>query len=133
MTGYSDSMYEFDSLCANIAKINDSIELVAILNNKGRVIEISEREDGINKELMPQKREMFFMESVLKSSMNKEHDNEFGKVHGTIIEREKFTIFSFDVLNYVIVVISRPLLNPISVKNNIVNDIMNLRRIELVQ
>lgn len=133
MNRYSDSMYEFDSLCGNIAKIDDSIELVAILNNKGRVIEMAARDEGINKDLTPQKREMFFMESVLKSSMNKEHDNEFGKVHGAIIEREKFTIFSFDVLNYVIVVVSRPLLNPISVKNDIVNVIMNLRRVELVQ
>ena len=133
MNGFSDSMYEFDTLCANIAQIEDSIELVAILNNKGRVIEMAARDEGINKDLTPQKKEMFFMESVLKSSMNKEHDHEFGKVHGAIIEREKFTIFSFDVLNYVIVVISRPLLNPIDLKNNIVNTIMSLRKVELVQ
>lgn len=131
--GYFENSFEFDAVCNNIAGIDESIELVAVLNNKGRAIEMTAREEGVNKELAPQKREMLFMESVLKSNMNKEHNHEFGNVHCSILEREKFTVFSFEVLSYVLLIITKPSLNPIELKNKISEILISSRKVELVQ
>ena len=129
--GYFENLFEFDVICSGITRMNEDIELVAVLNNKGRAIEMTAKEDGINKELTTQKREMLFMESVLKSSMNKEHSHEFGDVRCSILEREKFTVFSFEILNYVLLVIAKPSLNPLELKNKISEILINSRKVEL--
>lgn len=110
-------------LCDNIANLNDEIELVAILNHKGRVIEISPDNDNVTKEFTLQKREMFFMQCVLQSTMSKEHDYEFGEVTSSVLERKKFTIYSFDLHSYVILAVSNPVLNPLEIKNYILETI----------
>ncbi len=133
MTSYFESLFEFDSLCSNIAKIDDNIELVAVLNNKGRAIEMIAKEEGINRDFPPQKREMLFMEYVLKSNMNKEHNHEFGRVFSSILEREKFTVLSFEILEYVLLVITKSIINPIEIKNKISETIINNRKAELAQ
>ncbi|MFZ0184172.1 MAG: hypothetical protein WBV92_02145 [Nitrosotalea sp.] len=132
-TSFFENLFEFDSLCSNISKIDDNIELVAVLNNKGRAIEMITKEDGINRDLPPQKREMLFMEYVLKSNMNKEHNHEFGKVFSSILEREKFTVLSFEISDYVLLVITKSINNPIDIKNKISETIINSRRVELAQ
>ena len=94
---------------------------------------MSAKENGIDKDLTPVKKEMLFMESVLKSNMNKEHNHEFGNVYSSILEREKFTVFSFEMLEYVILVISKPITNPIDLKNKISQTIINSRKVEIIQ
>jgi hypothetical protein len=131
-TRYFESLFEFDIICKNISQIDENIELTAVLNNKGRAIEISAKENGVDKDLTPVKKEMLFMESVLKSNMNKEHNHEFGNVYSSILEREKFTVFSFEMVEYVILVISRPITNPIDLKNKI-SQIIIKRKVEIVQ
>jgi hypothetical protein len=126
-------MFELDALCNYISQIDDNIELTAVLNNKGRAIEMIVKENGVNKELTPQKREMLFMESVLKSNMNKEHNHEFGNVFSSILEREKFTVFSFEILEYVMLVISKRVIDPMNLKNRISETIINSRKVELAQ
>jgi hypothetical protein len=133
MTSYFESLFEFDSLCSNITKIDDNIELVAVLNNKGRAIEMIAKEEGVNRDFPPQKREMLFMEYVLKSNMNKEHNHEFGRVFSSILEREKFTVLSFEILEYVLLVITKSISNPIELKNKISETIINSRKAELAQ
>src|SRR5579864_662034 len=108
MTIKYDDYFGFEILCKNIADLDENIELVAVLNHKGRAIEIKAREEGIDKSLTPQKREMFFMQCVLQASMNRDHDDEFGKVKSSILERERFTTLSFEFLSYVILAVSRP-------------------------
>jgi hypothetical protein len=130
---YFESLFEFDVLCNHISHIDENIELTAVLNNKGRAIEITVKENGVNKDLTPQKREMLFMESVLKSNMNKEHNHEFGNVFCSILEREKFTVFSFEISEYVILIISKRVINPMDLKNRISEIIINSRKVELAQ
>ncbi len=132
-TRYFESLFEFDVLCCNISQIDENIELIAVLNNKGRAIEMTAKENGVNKDLTPMKREMLFMESVLKSNMNKEHNHEFGNVYSSILEREKFTVFSFEMLEYVILVISKTIINPMELKNKISETIISSRKVELAQ
>ena len=58
-TSYFESLFEFDALCSSIAKIDDNIELVAVLNNKGRAIEMNAKENGINRDFStPEKRDV---------------------------------------------------------------------------
>ena len=127
-----DSHYRFDILCNDIANLDDNIELVAVLNHKGRVIETKAREEGIDKALTLQKREMFFMQCVLQASMNRDHDDEFGKVKSSILERERFTTISFEFSNYVILVVLRPSLDLIELKNHILENISRVRKVEMV-
>ena len=130
---YFESLFEFDVLCNYISQIDENIELTVVLNNKGRAIEMRVKENGVNKDLTSQKREMLFMESVLKSNMNKEHNHEFGNVFSSILEREKFTVFSFEILEYVILVISKRVIDPMGLKNRISEAIINSRKVELAQ
>lgn len=58
-TRYFESLFEFNALCSNIAKIDDSIELIAVLNNKGRAIEMIAKENGINKDLYRRKEKCY--------------------------------------------------------------------------
>lgn len=126
-----DNYFGFDRLCNEIIDISDDINLVTVLNNKGRVVEIKVRE-VIDNYFTPLKREMFFMQCVLQTSMNKDHDDEFGKVTSSILEREKFTLFSFEFFNYVILVVSRPGGNPIQLKSTIIEKVNNSKKVELV-
>jgi len=73
------------------------------------------------------------MEYVLKSNMNKEHNHEFGRVFSSILEREKFTVLSFEILEYVLLVITKSITNPIELKNRISDIIISSRRVELAQ
>lgn len=126
-----DNYFGFDILCNDIASLDNDIEFVAVLNHKGRVIETKAREKKIDKALTIQKREMFFMQCVLQTSMNRDHDDEFGKVKSSILERERSTMLSFEFLNYVILVVSRPSLNPIQLKNNILEKMNSIRKVDL--
>jgi hypothetical protein len=130
---YFDSAFGFETLCTDIANLDESIELVAVLNPKGRAVEIKVKEEGIERDLTPIKREMFFMQCVLQSSMNKDQDEEFGRIKSSVFERERFTIFSFGYFNYVIVIVSRPILNTTQLKDSISEKIVNIKKIELLQ
>jgi hypothetical protein len=126
-----DRYFGFDVLCNEIINTDNDIDLVTVLNHKGRVIEIKARDEIMDKCLTPLKREMFFMQCVLQASMNKDHDDELGKVTSSILEREKFTVFSFEFFNYVILVVTRPNINSIQLKNNILDKIANIKKVEL--
>ncbi len=108
-----------DIICKQISNIDDHIELVAILNRKGRVVEMIARDGGVNRDLTAHKREMLFMEFVLQASMNREYDDEFGKVKGLILQREKISAFSFQVYDHVLVVIAKPLFDPTIIQQKI--------------
>ncbi|MDE1725942.1 MAG: hypothetical protein KGH89_01595 [Thaumarchaeota archaeon] len=120
-----------DILCKQVSSIDNHIELVAILNRKGRVVEMIAKDDGVNRDLPAQKREMLFMEFVLQASMNTEYDNEFGKVKGLILQREKISAFSFQIYDHVLVVITRPMFEPIVVQQRITEIIFNHAKLEL--
>lgn len=120
-----ESQQSLDALCKQISNIDDHIELVAILNRKGRVVEMIARDGGINRDLSAHKREMLFMEFVLQASMNKEYDFEFGKVKGLILQREKISAFSFQIYDHLLVIITKPLSEPIFLQQRIKEIILN--------
>jgi hypothetical protein len=114
-----------DLICKQISCVDDHIDLVAILNQKGRVEDMIARDDGVNRDLTGQKREMLFMECVLQASMHKEYDDEFGKVKGSIIQREKILAFSFQVDDYFLLVLTKPVPDPTALQQKIAGVIFN--------
>ena len=113
-------------LCKQISCIDEVIDLVAVLNQKGRVEEMIVRDDGVNRDLTAHQREMLFMQCVLQASMQKEYDEEFGKVKGSVVQREKILSFSFQFDSYFLLVITKPVLNPLVLQQKIDNLIFNL-------
>jgi hypothetical protein len=120
-----------DILCKQVSSIDDRIELVAIINHKGRVVEMAASDDGINKDLTPHKREMLFMEFVLQASMNGEYDDEFGKVKGLILQREKVSAFSFQIYDCLLIAITKPVPEPTAIQQRIAEIIFNYAKLEL--
>ena len=114
-----------DLICKQISCIDDHIDLVAILNHKGRVEDMIARDDGVNRDLTSHKREMLFMECVLHASMHQEYDDEFGKVKGTVIQREKINSFTFQIGDYFLLAITKPVNNPIALQQKISAVIIN--------
>lgn len=119
-----------DILCKQVSSIDDRIELVAIINRKGRVVEMTARDDGVNRDLTPHKREMLFMEFVLQASMNGEYDDEFGKVKGLILQREKISAFSFQIYDCLLIVIARPVPEPAVTQQRITEIIFSYMQLE---
>lgn len=76
-----ESGQSWDLLCKKISYADNRIDLVVLLDKRGRVIELEVRPDGTNENLTANKREMLFMEFVLQASMNREYDNEFGRIN----------------------------------------------------
>jgi hypothetical protein len=120
-----------DILCKQVSSIDDRIELVAVINHKGRVVEMAARDDGVNKDLTPHKREMLFMEFVLQASMNGEYDDEFGKVKGLILQREKVSAFSFQIYDCLLIAITKPVPEPTAIQQRIAEIIFNYAKLEL--
>ena len=108
-----------DLICKQISCIDDRIDLVAILNHKGRVEDMIARDDGVNRDLTAHKKEMLFMECVLQASMHREYDVEFGKVESSIIQREKIVSFLFQINSYFLLAITKPVINPTELQQKI--------------
>lgn len=120
-----EPMQSLETLCEQVSGIDDRIGIVAILNRKGRVVEMIARDDGVIRDLTPHKREMLFMEFVLLASMNREYDEEFGPVKCLIIQREKVSAFSFQVFDHLLVAMTRPVFEPITFQQRIYEAIFN--------
>jgi len=103
---------QFDRLCELILDSNERIDFVAIIDQKGRVIENKIRDDRVIKNLTEQKREMLFMESALQMSMIQDFNDEFGAMKYTYSTREKISFFLFLINDYGVIVISEPNENP---------------------
>lgn len=101
-------------LCSSILEIDKKIQLVVIINQRGRIIEKKMRDDWATKDLIDQKKEMLFMGCALQISMSHDFDPEFGTVRYTFMERKTMTIFSFPLAEDMVVVISEPNITPIS-------------------
>lgn len=85
-------------------KLDDQIHRVVIANQKGRIIENKLRDDRAIKELSEQKNEMLFMGFALQMSMFQDFDNEFGPVKYGFLIREKFSILSIPLDEFIVIV-----------------------------
>ena len=109
-----------NKLCESILDANKKICFVAVINEKGRILQ-SKNRSGILGCLPNTRQDMFFMEYALRQMMRKEFDDYFGSVRYTYAEREKEVLFSFPVDNMLVVVACRIGVNPISFSRRIIS------------
>ena len=108
-----------NKICELILDANQKICFVAVISEKGRVLE-SKHRSGVLGCLSNTKQEMFFMEYALRQMMRKEFDTEFGSVRYTYTEREKEVLFSFPLNDLLVVVSCRIGVNPVSFSRKII-------------
>jgi hypothetical protein len=89
-------------LCKSILRMDPKITFVAVLNEKGRIEEI-QTTGSILDSFPSHKREAFFMEYSLLDHMRKEYDEDFGQVGYTCDQRERRVLFSFPMMNFLVV------------------------------
>ena len=115
------SLYEFlNSLCSSILAINKNIQSVAVINNKGRVMEkiskprfVEQFPDYLN--------ELFCMHHVLQVSIGRDFDENYGPINYHVSERTNLTMITFPVDHNVILVTINKNTSPITLARKVVN------------
>lgn len=98
------SLYKsLDILCDSILCIDRNVQSVAVLNNKGRVME------KISKPIFAEKfpdylSEVFCMHHVLQISMGRDFDEKYGPINYHINERSNLTMIAFPLEDVVVLV-----------------------------
>ena len=107
-------------LCETVFNSQKNICFIAVISEKGRVIESKETNSQIGC-LDKTRFEMFFMEFALQYRMNHEFNSEFSNVRYSLIEREKETFFSFPLDEFQFIVVTKTCDNPISISKKIIS------------
>ncbi len=90
-------------MCNDILDIDTNIQSVAIINNKGRVIEKASKPTFAD--LFPADLdELFCMQQVLQISMGRDFNEKYGPINYYISERASFTTLTFPAYDGVILV-----------------------------
>lgn len=117
----------FDKLCSSILDINTNIQSVSIINKHGKAIERKTSDDA-DPQVTGQKIDMFFMQCVLTISMGRDFDEEFGEIGYVHIDRKNLSMFSFPVLDHVVLVTSKAAISPISLAKKISSTINRFKK-----
>ncbi len=80
---------KFTNFCAEILESDKNIMLVAIINERGRILDLKTR-NGPAQFLDEKDLEMLFMQRTLQTRMIKESDDKLGIFNFTLTKREKF-------------------------------------------
>jgi hypothetical protein len=113
-------------LCNSISEIDENIQSVVVINKNGRAIEKNNYE--IANKIPREKYEMFFMQRALEISMGRDFDDEYGQINYAFTERENLSLFSFPINDFIILVISKSNISPISTAKKIINVISSYTR-----
>ena len=123
------SSYEsLESLCDSILKLNKSIQSVAILNNRGRVIENISR-FKFTRHFPNHLSELFCMSCVLQVSMGRDFDENYGPINYYISERTNLTMITFPLDDVVILATLDKKTSPIALSRRIVNMIDDHKKV----
>ncbi|MGQ0771376.1 MAG: hypothetical protein ACT4NT_01190 [Nitrososphaerota archaeon] len=79
----------FSGFCKKLIEFDSNIALVAIINKKGRILELQAKE-CLSSQLDGKDLEMLFMQRTLQTTMIKESDAKFGIFNYTLTKREKY-------------------------------------------
>lgn len=113
-----------ESLCDSIIKLNKNIQSVAVINNRGRVMEKISRSKFTNR-FPNYLNELFCMSCVLQISMGKDFDENYGPINYHISERSNLTIITFPLDENVILIITNKSICPITLARKTVAVINN--------
>lgn len=114
------SCVSLESLCDSVLRLNKSIQSVAILNNKGRVIEKISR-PLFAKQFPDYFNELFCMGFALQVSMGRDFDEKYGPVNYHISERTNLSIITFPVDENIILITANKITSPITLVRKIVD------------
>ena len=120
---------EFDKLCNGILGINSNIQSVSVINKHGRAI-TKKTSDSADPQVDGQKIEMFFMQCVLTISMGRDFDEEFGEIGYVHIDRKNLSLFSFPVLDHIVLVTSKAAISPITLAKKISHAIKRFKNLQ---
>jgi len=109
-----------ESLCDSIIKINKSIQSVAVINNRGRVMEKLSR-SKFTKLFPNHLNELFCMSCVLQISMGKDFDEKYGPINYHISERSNLTIITFPLDENVVLITANKSISPITLARKIID------------
>ena len=90
------SYMPLELLCDSILKLNKSIQSVAIINNRGRVIEKISR-FKFTRNFPNYLSELFCMSCVLQVSMGRDFDENYGPINYHISKRTNLTMITFPI------------------------------------
>ena len=113
-----------ESLCNSIIKLNRSIQSVAVINNRGRVMEKFSK-TKFTKQFPNHLNELFCMSCVLQISMGKDFDENYGPINYHISERSNLAIITFPLDENVILITANKNISPITLARKIMDIISN--------
>ena len=90
------SYMPLELLCDSILKLNKSIQSVAIINNRGRIIEKMSR-FKFTRNFPNHLSELFCMSCVLQVSMGRDFDENYGPINYHISKRTNLTMITFPI------------------------------------
>jgi hypothetical protein len=89
---FNDTL-KFSNFCAEILELDQNIMLVAIINERGRILDLKTK-SCLLPFLDERDLEMLFMQRTLQTKMIKESDDKLGIFNFTLTKREKFYEFT---------------------------------------
>lgn len=113
-----------ESLCDSILRLNKSIQSVAVINNRGRVMEKISR-TKFTRQFPDHLNELFCMSCILQISMGKDFDENYGPINYHISERSNLTIITFPLDENMILITANKSISPITVARKTMDIINN--------
>ncbi|MFB5610761.1 MAG: DUF6659 family protein [Nitrosopumilaceae archaeon] len=100
------SQIRMQKLCDKILEL-DNIRFAGLISNRGNLFA-----GGFKKGIIPkeddEKRRLMYMRFALESCLRNDFDDSLGPFRYSIIQREKVSIFTMNVCNYLLLVFSEP-------------------------
>lgn len=96
--------------------LGKGVEFIGLINKEGRM-ESTMFKNEIN--LTNERKEMFFMQFRLQSSMQRDYDDEFGPVSHTITERKNSVFVSIPIVSHTVLAIMKKNMDPTVAINKI--------------
>lgn len=118
------SQVYLESMCDTILRLNKSIQSVAVINNRGRVMEKISRSQ-FAKQFPDHLNELFCMSCVLQVSMGKDFDENYGSINYYISGRSNLTIITLPLDENVILITTNKNISPITLARKTMDIIDN--------
>ena len=108
-----------ETMCGTILGIDKNVQSVAVINNKGRVMEKTSK--PVFAEQFPNYlNELFCMHLVLQVSMGRDFDENYGPINYHLSERESFTTLTFPLYEDMLLVTTNKNTSTITLAKKIV-------------
>ena len=113
------SHVSLESLCGSILRSNKNIQSVAVINNRGKVMEKIAR-PLFTRQYPEHLNEFFCMSCVLQISMGRDFDENYGPVNYHISERSNLIMITFPINENIIITTINKNTSPITLSKKII-------------